>query len=268
MKTPANIPSLPTLFQHIATAFDGRNRTFKIALALSFILHAMLFFPTQLFRSPRRPSLNENLVEVNLVNNTPQPRTRQKKRPQTTHKPKLKVKRKVKIKKKSPPKKKSKTVTKESSLARRRSRPKKNTPAKNNQLDEIKNRLARQQQEEELDAIRQRLHNSLSPAARARQASLIQTYNQTLTAWIMRNWHLPEYLLNSGLEATISLTITASGALIKQQEEQLSGNSIFDHAMRQAVTNANPFPPFPAELSIPQEEFVITFNPNNISKEN
>jgi TonB family protein len=84
----------------------------------------------------------------------------------------------------------------------------------------------------------------------------------------MRNWHLPEHLLNSGLEATICLTIAASGTLLSQTEEQLSGNTIFDHAMRQAINNANPFPPFPAELTIPQEEFVITFNPNNITKEN
>ena len=80
----------------------------------------------------------------------------------------------------------------------------------------------------------------------------------------MRNWHLPEHLLNSGLEATISLTIDASGKLLKQSEEQLSDSPIFNHAMRQAVVNASPFPPFPAGLNIPQEEFVVTFNPNNL----
>jgi len=268
MTTRAKTSSLPAPSHTLGAAFTNRNRAFEIALMLSLCLHVMLFFSPRLLKSRRIPNLNENLVEINLVKNISKPATQPKKKAHPNAKPILKQKRKLKSKKKSAPVKKPKNVVKKSSLARRRSRPRKKTPPQNNHLNDIKKRLARQREETKLNAIRQRLHNDLSPAARARQASLTQTYNRTLTAWIMRNWHLPEYLLNSGLEATISLTITASGTLLTQKEERLSGNSIFDHAMRQAIADANPFPPFPQELTIPQEEFVINFNPKNISKEN
>lgn len=265
--SPSARSKAQNISQHIARRINGTNRTFKIALALSFILHALLLMPSLLSKPSKRPLPSENLVEVKFVTNKQTPKTSPKKKIKKTSKPILKHKRKLKTKKKPAPQKKPRDTVKESTLARRRSKPKKKTPAASNKLDEIKKRLARQQEEEKLNEIRQRLRSNASPAAKARQNSLTQTYNRTLTAWIMRNWHLPEHLLNSGLEATISLTITASGTLLNQTEEQLSGNTIFDHAMRQAISNANPFPPFPAELTIPQEEFVITFNPNNINKE-
>ena len=264
----AKISSLSSPSHHTTSTLTGRNRAFEIALTLSLCLHVMLFFSTRLLKPHRFHNLNENLVEVKLVRKKPESAVRPRQKAKPAVKPRLKQKRKLKRKKKSAAVKKHKVVTKTSSLARRPSRPKKKTPPEDNHLNDIKKRLARQREEAKLNAIRQRLHNNLSPAARARQASLTQTYNRTLTAWIMRNWHLPEYLLNSGLEATISLTITASGTLLTQKEERLSGNSIFDHAMRQAIADANPFPPFPEELTIPQEEFVINFNPRNISKEN
>ncbi len=204
-------------------------------------------------------------MEVKLV--TPEPRPRHQPKPSPPPaKPSFKRKVKTKINKKPATLKKPKTIAKESPLARHRSVPKKKPAPTSDKLTEIKNRLARQREEQKLNDIRQRLRQAASPAARAQQASLTNTYNNQLSAWLMRNWHLPEHLLNSGLEATISLTIDASGKLLKQSEEKLSGNPIFDHAMRQAVTNATPFPPFPAELNIPQEEFVVTFNPNNLKQ--
>ncbi len=265
--TPSVSSQAKNFSRQIVRQINDSNRAFKIALGLSLIVHTLLLLPGLFNNTSRRALPNENLVEVRLLDKTQKPRPEFK--PPVKHrKPTLKHKRKLKNKKKSVPKKKSRKVAKESTLARRRTVPKKKKPAADNKLNEIKKRLARQQEEEKLNQIRQRLRRSTSPEAKARQSRLIQAYNQTLTAWIMRNWHLPEYLLNSGLEATISLTISASGALLNLREEQLSGNAIFDNAMRQAINNANPFPPFPAELTIPQEEFVITFNPNKIIKEN
>ena len=268
MTTRSDLPSLPSFIRSISTLFNHRNRTFRIALALSVGLHVILFLPANLFKAHRRPTLNENLVEIKLIPNQKKSHTKSEKQTRTTSKPILKQKRKLKTKKKHIPKKKPREVVKKSSLARRRTLVKKKKPSSSDKLDEIKKRLVRQHEEKQLDSIRRRLRESISPAARAREAILTQVYNQTLTAWIMHNWHLPEHLLNSGLEATISLTIAASGKLLAQNEESLSGNLIFDRAMRQAIAHANPFPPFPAELTIPQEEFVITFNPNNIRKEN
>ncbi len=204
-------------------------------------------------------------MEVKLV--TPQKTLRKPaKTSQPPAKPDFKRKIKTKINKKPAVLKKQKVIPKESPLARRKSIPKKKTALTDNKLTEIKERLARQQEEKRLDDIRQRLRQESSPAAKALQASLTQTYQMQLKAWLMRNWHLPEHLLNSGLVSTISLTIDASGNLLIQSEEKLSDNPIFDNAMRLAVTNAIPFPPFPAKLNIPQEEFVITFDPNNIKQ--
>ncbi|MCD6292293.1 MAG: TonB C-terminal domain-containing protein [Deltaproteobacteria bacterium] len=242
--------------------FSGKERVLKLALCLAFVLHALILIPFPQFRS--RPLLDpSNLVEVNLV--APKSITQHHTKPSPPPaKPKLKRKIKTKIKKKPATLKKPKTVVKKSALARRPSVPKKKAAPTNNKLNEIKKRLSRQRDEQKLNNIRQRLRQESSPAARALQASLTQVYNNQLKTWLMRNWHLPEHLLNSGLVATVSLTIDASGELIQQSEEKLSGNFTFDHALRQAIINATPFPPFPAELNIPQEEFVITFDPNNL----
>ena len=245
---------------HILQLFGGKERTLKLALCLSFVLHILILVPFPQFKS--RPLLETgNLMEVKLVTPEPMPRHQPKSSPA---KPSFKRKVKTKINKKPATLKKQKTVTKESPLARRRSVPKKKPVPTSNKLNEIKKRFAREREEQKLNDIRQRLRQESSPAARAQQASLTQAYQMQLKAWLMRNWHLPEHLLNSGLKATISLTIDASGKLLKQSEEQLSDNPIFNHAMRQAVVNASPFPPFPAELNIPQEEFVVTFDPKTL----
>lgn len=256
--------SLPHLFpDHILQLLESKERALKLALCLSLTLHILMLLPSPIFKP--RPALETgNLMEVKLIAPEPLPRSNQPKLPLPTAKPDFKRKVKTKISKKPAALKKQKTVIKESPLARRRSVPKKKPTPTSDKISEIKKRLAREQEEQKLNDIRQRLRQESSPAARARQASLTQAYQNQLKAWLMRSWHLPEHLLNSGLVSTISLTIDASGKLLIQSEEKLSGNPIFDHAMRQAVINASPFPPFPTELNIPQEEFVITFDPNNL----
>ena len=257
--------SLPHFFpDQILQLFSGKERAWRLALCLSFILHILILIPFPQFRP--RPSLESgNRIEVRLV--TPKPISHNRPKPQPPQaKPSFKRKVKTKINKQPATLKKPKTIAKKSPLARRRSVPEKKLSPTSDKLTEIKKRLARQNEEQKLNDIRQRLRQDSSPAARAQQASLTQAYQMQLKAWLMRNWHLPEHLLNSGLEATISLTIDASGKLLKQSEEQLSDNQIFNHAMRQAVINASPFPPFPAKLKILQEEFVVTFNPNNLKQ--
>lgn len=241
--------------------FEGKERAFKLALCLSFILHILILLPFPQFN---RPSLETgNLMEIKLIA-PPEPIRHQAKPSPAPVKPSFKQKIKTKINKKPAALKKQKTIAKESPLARRRSVPKKKPAPTSNKLTEIKKRLAQQREEQKLNDIRKRIRQASSPAALAQQASLTMIYNNQLRAWLMRNWHLPEHLLNSGLVSTISLTIDASGKLLEQSEEKLSDNPAFNHAMRQAVINATPFPPFPAELNIPQEEFVITFDPQNL----
>lgn len=264
MTAKAKTSSPDLLSDHIFLHFDNHDKGWWLALSLSFILHIVILLPASLPRT--RPAFDSaDLMKIKLV--APQ------ESPKKTAKPVKKVsppgfKRKIKTKINKKPKslKKRKVTAKDSPLARRKSIPKKKPAPANNKLDSIKKRLARQEEEKKLDAIRQRLRQESSPAARARQLSLTQEYQNQLAAWLMRNWHLPEHLLNSGLEATICLTIDASGKLLLQNEEKLSSNPLFNHAMRQAVINASPFPPFPETLNIPQEEFVITFNPNNLKQ--
>ncbi|MBN2808912.1 MAG: TonB C-terminal domain-containing protein [Deltaproteobacteria bacterium] len=240
------------------------ERAWPLALCLSLALHMIILLPPSMFIS--RPKITPGaLMEVHLVapQTSPQPPAKPDKIPD---KPEFKEKIKTKIRKKPAALQKPKITPKESPLARRPSVPVKKAPPIQEKLDEIKARLEQQREAEKLNEIRQRLHQELSPAAQARQASLTQTYQMQLKAWLMRNWHLPEHLLNSGLVSIVSLTIDASGKLLKQQEEKLSGNPIFDNAMRQAVINACPFPPFPTELDLSREEFVITFDPNDLKK--
>ncbi len=247
---------------HIWQLFESKERALKLALCLSLTLHILMLLPLPMLKL--RPTLEtNNLMEIKLIAQEPLPHN-QPKPSSPPAKPSFKRKVKTKISKKPAVLKKQKTVIKDSLLARQRSVPKKKPAPASDKISEIKKRLARQREEQKLNDIRQRLRQEFSPASRARQASLTQAYQNQLKAWLMRSWHLPEHLLNSGLVSTISLTIDASGKLLIKSEEKLSGNPIFDHAMRQAVINASPFPPFPVELNIPQEEFVITFDPNNL----
>jgi protein TonB len=244
----------------------SEKTNWPLALAISLLLHFLLFFPLNHLCRQLQP-IESGLVEVSLIKPAGKPKKPAKSKPQPvkpTKKHKTKPHLKAKTKKK-PLKKRRPKVVKKAPLARKKRPPRKHSPATNSQLNKIKKKLARQQEEERLAAIRKRLRNEPSvPISGAQRQNLLATYQQLLKAQLMRHWHLPEPLLKSGLEATVSLTITASGRLVSQQEEKLSGNLIFDNAMRQAIINATPFPPFPAELKLPEEEFVITFNPREL----
>lgn len=256
-------PQLPHIIPNrFVQLLDSKERALKLALCFSFILHMVMLLPTPRFKSPWKDS--GNLMEVSLVTPKSQPHHQAKSSPPI--KRNLKQKLKAKTKKQPAILKKRPTIAKKSPLAKQRSIPKKNTVQTNEKFEEIKKKLAHEREKQKLDDIRQRLKKETSSAFQVRQAHLTQAYQMQLKTWLMRNWHLPEHLLNSGLEATISLTIDASGKLLEQNEEKLSNNQIFDNAMHQAVINADPYPAFPSELNIPQEEFVITFNPNNLKR--
>ena len=89
-------------------------------------------------------------------------------------------------------------------------------------------------------------------------------YAEQLKAWITDHWQLPELLLKEKLSATVSLTINAAGNLVKQNSEKMSGNRLFDDSILRAIARAAPFPSFPPAMDKTQEEFVITFDPNDI----
>ncbi len=239
------------------------NRAAPVALVLSLLLHLLLLTPLEHWcRSA--PAPGETLIKVSLLQPTPRATPQAPPRPQRPqHKSRPRLKAKPKRLKR--PKKHARSV-KQAPLAHRKKPRRKRAPATSPQLEALKKRLARQREEERLAAIRRRLRAetaTLPPSGTGSQARL-REYQQHLKALLLRHWQLPEPLLSSGLEATVSLTIAASGKLLQQKEEKLSGNLIFDNAMRQAIRNAAPFPPFPPELALPQEEFVIKFNPREL----
>ena len=119
--------------------FAGKERSLKLALCLSFILHILILIPYPQFKS--RPFLNpDNLMEVKLEALKPMPRRQPKPSPPPA-KPSFKRKIKTKIKKKPAILKKQKIVAKESPLAKHRSVPKKKPAPANDKLAEIKKRL-------------------------------------------------------------------------------------------------------------------------------
>lgn len=246
------------------------DRLWWLALSLSALLHLMFFLPWPAFFRLRLPT-SPPAIEVTLVR--PEKPAPAPSKPAVKKKPAAALKKKVLKKKEPKPETKppaKKKIDRESPLARRQSIPRKQKevvrekreqPKPDQRLTEIKERLNQEQEQRRLEEIRDRLRRENSPAARAQQAALTRSYLLQLESWLMRHWNLPEHLLNSGMEAVIILTISADGRLLAQHEEKLAADPLFNHAMRQAVLAAAPFPAFPPELKLDREEFVITFNP-------
>ncbi|MBN2704859.1 MAG: TonB C-terminal domain-containing protein [Deltaproteobacteria bacterium] len=252
---------LPEPYSRLTT--KSGNQLWYPALGLSLLLHLILLLPLPGFKS--RVFLEPtDLLEISLLDPKPESKPEAKPKTQPTPEPDFKRKTKVNIDKNPTAPKKEKKLDKESALAKKPSLPNKKTRPEADKLAPIKERLAQQREAQRLNQIRERLRRETDPKNQARQMTLLNDYSAYLTAWLMRNWHLPEHLLNSGLEASISLTLDASGNLLRQKEDKLSGNPLFDSAMRQAVTRSSPFPPFPEELQLLQEEFIVNFNPKNL----
>ncbi|NIA20224.1 MAG: TonB family protein, partial [Xanthomonadaceae bacterium] len=148
---------------------------------------------------------------------------------------------------------------------------KKNKPAarsKKPDLSKIRQKLAKEEEAKAVSRIKARLARNKTanqPAAISAVGNYqLHRYAEQLKAWITDHWQLPELLLQEKLSATVSLTINAAGNLIKQEPGKMSGNQLFDDSILKAISRAVPFPPFPPAMDKAQEEFVITFDPNDI----
>lgn len=135
-------------------------------------------------------------------------------------------------------------------------------------LSKIRQKLAKEEHEKAVKRIKTRLaqnKTATKPVAISAVGNYqLNRYAQQLKAWITDHWQLPELLLNEKLSATVSLTINATGNLIKQDPEKMSGNQLFDDSILKAIARAAPFPSFPPAMDKTQEEFVITFDPHDI----
>jgi colicin import membrane protein len=198
-------------------------------------------------------------IAVLLINQSPKPSARQA----------APAKKTIPQKKSTISKKKRILIAKEPAL--KKSPIKKSKPAvrsKKPDLSKIRRKLAKEEQEKTVEQIKARLaqNKTANPPAAISAAGNYQLnrYAEQLKAWITDRWKLPELLLKEKLSATVSLTIDAAGNLVKQHPEKMSGNQLFDDSILKAIARAVPFPPFPPAMDKPQEEFVITFDPNDI----
>jgi len=234
-----------------------RDEPIRSFLLLSLIVH--LFFLISWPRPKNYGHREMDRIAVLLMKQPKQPPTRRT----------APAKKVIPRKKSTISKKKRILIAKKPALEK--SVIKKTKPAarsKKPDLSKIRRKLAKEEQEKTVEQIKARLAQNKTanpPAAISAVGNYqLNRYAEQLKAWITDHWQLPELLLKEKLSATVSLTINAAGNLVKQHPEKMSGNQLFDDSILKAIARAAPFPSFPPAMDKPQEEFVITFDPNDI----
>jgi TonB family protein len=133
-------------------------------------------------------------------------------------------------------------------------------------VSRIRTRLNQEQRQQRLAEIRRDLQpHPQQPAATAASSAAARVFLHRYAAQVKRritdHWHLPEHLSNDTLQATVIMVIDAAGNLESVKLSVSSGNRLFDASVLRAIEASAPFPPLPAHLEIPREEFVIDFDP-------
>ncbi len=234
-----------------------RDEPIRSFLLLSLVVHLLFLIS---WPRPRNYGLRDmDRIAVLLMNQPKQPSTRKA----------APAKKVIPRKKSAISKKKRIMVAKKPAL--KRSSIKKTKPAarsKKPDLSKIRQKLAKEEKKKAVSRIKTRLaqNKTANPPAAISAVDNYQLnhYAEQLKAWITDHWQLPELLLKEKLSATVSLTINAAGNLVKQNSEKMSGNRLFDDSILRAIARAAPFPSFPPAMDKTQEEFVITFDPNDI----
>jgi len=243
-------------FSRQGTSRLFRQDPFHSFLILSLVIHLLFLISWPRPKSGRFQNINS--IAVQLVRQS---------KPSPVHK-KAPAKKTIPRKKTTISKKKRIIVAKKPTV--KKSTIKKPRPAareKKPDLSKIRQKLAKEKQQKAVSRIKNRLANErpVRPAALSAAGSYqLNRYAEQLKAWITDHWQLPELLVKEKLTATIAITIDASGKLVRQQPEKMSGNQLFDDSIFKAITRSAPFPPFPPAMNKDQEEFVITFDPNDI----
>lgn len=75
-----------------------------------------------------------------------------------------------------------------------------------------------------------------------------ESYLTDLDEHVKQHWHLPNFLANANLNATIELFIDERGGIIRKNLVKSSGNPIYDQTVLAAIEKAAPFPPPPPKL--------------------
>lgn len=234
-----------------------REDPIRSFLLLSLIAHACFLVSWPRPKTGRYQDMNR--IAVLLV---PQA-TRRSTRHQAPAKKRIIAKKKSVVSKKKRIMVAKKPGLKKSSIKKTRRIVKNKKP----DLSKIRQKLAREEQEKTVSKIKERLakNKTVPPAASSAVGNYqLRLYAEQLKSWITDHWQLPELLLKEKLTATVSLTIDKTGNLVSQEPEKMSGNQLFDDSILKAITRSAPFPPFPPSMDKTREEFVITFDPNDI----
>lgn len=70
----------------------------------------------------------------------------------------------------------------------------------------------------------------------------LSTYVQALPELVRAHFKLPQYLMDKGLKCRIAVYLSATGAVIKKDLIESSGNADYDARAMTAIDNASPFP--------------------------
>ena len=234
-----------------------RDEPIRSFLLLSLVVH--LFFLISWPRPRNYGHRDMDRIAVLLMNQPKQPPARQA----------TPAKKVIPRKKSAISKKKRIIVANKPTI--KKSPIKKTKPAARNKkpdLSKIRQKLAKEEEKKAVSRIKTRLARNKTanqPVAISAVGNYqLNRYAEQLKAWITDHWQLPELLLQEKLSATVSLTINASGNLVKQKPEKMSGNRLFDDSILRAIARSAPFPSFPPAMDKTQEEFIITFDPHDI----
>ncbi len=233
-----------------------RHDPFRSFLILSLVIHLLFLISWPRPRSGRFQDISSITVEL-VRQKKPSPARRKVPEKHSIPRKKTTVSKTKRILVAKKP------AIKKTAIRKKRPAARKNEP----DLSQIRRKLAKEKREKAVSQIKNRLakEKPVRPTAALSVAGSYQLnrYAELLKAKITDNWKLPELLLKEKLTATIAITIDASGRLVSQQPEKMSGNQLFDDSIIKAIARSAPFPRFPPAMSKDQEEFVLTFDPND-----
>jgi len=137
-------------------------------------------------------------------------------------------------------------------------------------LDEIQKKVARREKPEGRVApvapVAPLAPIVSSPQTSASMESILNKYYGIIWSKIKEEWTIPENLLKEkemvDIETIIVLIIGRDGKIQKSWFEKKSGNAVYDQSAMRAIMKAEPFPPFPRELSEKTLEIGYRFSPD------
>ncbi|MBN2231342.1 MAG: TonB family protein [Deltaproteobacteria bacterium] len=269
MGTSATVPAGKNIFRCL------RRDRIRTCLLISLVVHLMMLVGVPRFRRLPTPTTEPIVVHLLEPRDTPTPPlaperktaavSKKNGRPVIRPKPETKPAAAAKpIDRPAPVNPPEKAPEKQKSAEK--PRPADTTGA----ISRIRERLTRERHQQRVDDIRRDLRDepatpAATPPPSAAASYFLHRYADVVKKRITDHWQLPEHLSTDTLKATVVMVIDAAGTLQSVSLADSSGNRLFDASVLRAIEDSAPFPPMPAHLEIPREEFVIGFDPMDMN---